>query len=251
MKKEMVQKRNVFTSAGHTNIVGKDRGAQGNGYIEGDLTVEFRDLVCKNLDTLCISYTKDNNAHALSDTVKAFKGLTKPSDLVIDIHFNAATPKATGCEVFVPSTPTTIELDLAETCARTISETLDIPLRGNFKGRKGIKSEHESQHKQLGWMRLAGHNVLFEICFISNADDMAKYQKHKENLAYKIACIIEKHATTVDAGSVDSIKQTTHAVVSGDYLSKIANQYNVTVDRLKLINGLMSDMIYVGQTLRI
>lgn len=249
MSKAVEQKREVYISAGHTNIVGKDRGAVGSGYVEGDLTVEFRDLVCIDLDTLHITYVKDQNAHALAETVKEFKGITKESDLVIDIHFNAATATATGCEVFVPHDATKTELDLAENCAQCISLTLGIPLRGNFKGRKGVKSEQESNRKDLVWMRLAGQNILLEVCFISNPNDMAKYQKFKEALAYNIASSIARFAVTVD--TKEPTKAITYTVVSGDYLSKIAQKHNVTVTHIKTSNGLLTDNIYVGQTLKI
>lgn len=41
--------RTVFISAGHSNQPGRDRGAYGNGYNEGDLTAEFRNLVITEL----------------------------------------------------------------------------------------------------------------------------------------------------------------------------------------------------------
>lgn len=40
-------------------------------------------------------------------------------------------------------------------------------------------------------------------------------------------------------------------VKSGDYLWKIANTYGTTVDNLKKVNGLQSDLILVGQKLRV
>jgi LysM repeat protein len=42
-----------------------------------------------------------------------------------------------------------------------------------------------------------------------------------------------------------------YTVVSGDSLSKIGVQYNMTVSQLKTLNNLNSDMIYVGQTLKV
>ncbi|MFP7298689.1 LysM peptidoglycan-binding domain-containing protein [Neobacillus niacini] len=44
---------------------------------------------------------------------------------------------------------------------------------------------------------------------------------------------------------------TTYVVKSGDYLGKIAKQFNTSVSELKKLNGLKSDMIYVGQTLKV
>ncbi|MCM3602182.1 LysM peptidoglycan-binding domain-containing protein [Robertmurraya korlensis] len=42
-----------------------------------------------------------------------------------------------------------------------------------------------------------------------------------------------------------------YVVKSGDYLGKIATQYKLTVQELKTLNGLQSDMIYVGQKLKV
>ncbi|MEH7275898.1 C40 family peptidase [Neobacillus vireti] len=44
---------------------------------------------------------------------------------------------------------------------------------------------------------------------------------------------------------------TVYSVVSGDTLSKIGVQYKMTVQELKQLNGLNSDMIYVGQKLKV
>jgi LysM repeat protein len=44
---------------------------------------------------------------------------------------------------------------------------------------------------------------------------------------------------------------TDYVIKSGDYLGKIANQFSTTVNELKSLNGLNSDMIYVGQTLKV
>jgi len=44
---------------------------------------------------------------------------------------------------------------------------------------------------------------------------------------------------------------TIHNVQKGEYLYVIANQYGTTVSEIKRLNGLTSDMIYVGQQLKI
>ncbi len=50
---------------------------------------------------------------------------------------------------------------------------------------------------------------------------------------------------------VPTINYEDYIVVPGDYLSKIANQFHTTVQKLKELNKLTSDVIYVGQKITI
>ena len=46
--------RKIFISAVHSNKPGKDQGAAGNGFIEGQLAVELRNLLVSELKSLKI-----------------------------------------------------------------------------------------------------------------------------------------------------------------------------------------------------
>jgi LysM repeat protein len=50
---------------------------------------------------------------------------------------------------------------------------------------------------------------------------------------------------------VDPAKTSEYTVKSGDTLGKISQQYKMTLQKLKELNGLKSDMIYVGQKLKV
>lgn len=233
--------RKIFISAGHSSNLKKDVGAVANGYIEGELTVEFRDLVYKNLKLLSINPIIDDNDSILSQTLNTFRNLTNNKSLLIEFHWNSFNSKSTGVETLIPENPSEFERSFAEKMSKVISETLSIPLRG----RRGVKTESESQHRRLGWMRLAGENILVEICFISNPNDMESYQKNKELLAQRVALLISENIRiTPETHNI-------YKVQKGDNLTKIAVKFRTTVTKLKLDNNLKSDLIKIGQDLKI
>jgi len=58
-------------------------------------------------------------------------------------------------------------------------------------------------------------------------------------------------STTNTTTNTTASTTTTYTVVKGDYLSKIANKYGVTVAQLKSWNNLSSDLILIGQRLKV
>lgn len=231
--------RKIYISAGHSNKIGRDRGASGNGFIEGELTVEFRKLLVKELNLLGIKPITDSDDTIFSQTINYFKNLVDSKAIVLDIHWNSATPQAKGTETLIPGKPSSFETELAEELSKTVGETLAIPLRGN----NGVKTELESHHKKLAWMSLTGENVLMEVCFISNKNEMQSYQKNKENLAKNIAKVLLNFA--------NDIKLNTYIVKKGDSLSKIAKENKTTVEKIKQDNKFKTDIIQIGQQIKI
>jgi LysM repeat protein len=65
------------------------------------------------------------------------------------------------------------------------------------------------------------------------------------------AVTFEKPKTTQGTGTSVTKTTKTYKVKQGDTLSGIAKKYGTTVAKLKTKNGLKSDMIKIGQTLKI
>jgi N-acetylmuramoyl-L-alanine amidase len=241
--------RKVFISAGHSNTRGRDRGASGNGFIEGELTVEYRNLLTAELNKLGIKPIVDADNSILAETIRFFQNLTTSTCIVIDIHWNAASATATGTETLIPAQNTEFERTLAKAMSDDVTRILGIPLRGNHAGLRGVKTELESHHGRLGWMRLTGENILLEICFISNPNDMAKYQANKQLLAAAHARTIARFARGAD--SVVRPQSIVHTVRQGETLFSIGRQHGVTPGEIASKNGIVNNNIRVGQTLRI
>lgn len=175
--------RKLFLIAGHG---GKDPGAVSGSYIERDLAIEFRFLVSNELKRLNIIPNMDANENYLALTLSWLKGKLTAKDVVIDIHWNASSNiDANGTEVIIPESSSQYENTFANAIATTISSI-------GFKNR-GVKPETETARKKLGIMRPVAENILIEMCFISNPQDMLLYQKSKHILAKKLAYIIREH----------------------------------------------------------
>jgi N-acetylmuramoyl-L-alanine amidase len=241
--------RKIFISAGHSNVQGKDRGAVGNGYIEGQLTVELRDLIVKSLKEKGVTPTIDSNDSLLAHTMAFFKNITTNTCIVLDLHWNAATPQATGTETLIPATPTDFEVRLASNLSDIVAKTLDIKKRGDYKGKQGVKTEAQSHHGRLGWMKLTGQNVLMEICFITNKTDMESYQANKEKLASLIADTLIDAA--LEFNKPVGTTEVEYIVKKGDSLFSISNEFKIPMSVLKQNNNLTNNTIKVGQILKI
>jgi len=243
--------RKVFISAGHSNRPGRDRGASGNGFVEGELTVEYRNLLTAALRRRGITPITDADDTILSQTLNFFRNMTTNTCIVVDIHWNAAGPTATGTETLIPSDNTEFERNLAKSLSDDVSQILGIPLRGNHRGLRGVKTEAESHHGRLGWMRLTGENILLEICFISNKGDMDKYQANKQRLAEAHAETILRFAAMLPKAQPTAQTGRTYTVKAGDGVWGIARNFNVKPGDLIARNGIVGNRIVPGQELKI
>lgn len=180
-----------YLSAGHSNIKGPnhDPGAPGvNGRWEAIETAQLRNRVVQILrdqyrDTDIVT---DIDGESLQQYLNRIK--TGSGSVVVEFHFNAGVPTATGTEMLVELDADRLDILAGRKMAKATSDILGIPMRGVL----GVKSEADTRHKRLALMKEEGIVVLAEVCFISNYNDMAKYDLHFEELCQAYARLIHE-----------------------------------------------------------
>lgn len=166
--------------AGHT---GEKTGARSPFLDEGNETIVLRNLICFNLTKYgYLDYYTDDDTDSLNTVISKLKQKVKKDDILLDIHFNAATETANGTEIFIPTDYSKEEKKLAENLLKTVCDTLGTKSRG-------VKVESSSQHNRLGILHLPCNTLLVEICFLTNKSDVYKYKEKREVLAERIAQI--------------------------------------------------------------
>lgn len=172
----------TFISAGHHL---KDSGATANGRRENKEAILLRELIICELFKHNIKVFHDRD----TETLGQYLARIKPgyASVVVELHFNAAKdPKATGTEVLVADNYTEMSKEFAAELSKVISETLGIPNRG-------VKTESQSARGKLAFVRKQGCTALIEVCFISNPNDMRKYDENIDRLAVEIAKVIARY----------------------------------------------------------
>ena len=231
--------KTILVSAGHTNDPRSDRGAAGNGYVEGDEAVKIRDDVARILREEKKLSVIEDGSDGVNDPLKKAVALARAAEIAVEIHFNsAASPSASGTEVL--SKPK--HRKLAQSIAKSISANLGIPARG---GDVGWKADNSGQHHRLAFCEAGG--IIVEICFISNKSDMDKYKSN-----YRLMCLGIANAISgfVVEKAVD-VESDYYTVKAGDTIWSIARRFLVAEADIKQWNGLTSDKIGVGQRLRL
>ena len=94
------------------------------------------------------------------------------------------------------------------------------------------------------------HPVIVEYGFIDNPEDLAKIQN---NYKEYVDAVVDAVIATYEGETIPSLPESGnyYVVQNGDSLWKIANQYGITVNELKSLNGLTSNNLTVGQILEV
>lgn len=219
----------ILISAGHTNNPQSDRGAAGNGFVEGVETVQIRDKVAEILRGRGLDVIEDGSDGVNDPLTKAI-ALARTAGIALEFHFNAGPAAATGVEVL--SKP--VNRKLAQKIAQSIGGVLQIPCRG---ADGGWKSDSSGAHHRLGFCEAGG--LIVEVAFISNQSDMHSYVANFEAMCLGIADAV--------SGRSDEF----YVVRAGDTLTAISRKTGQTIAEIKRLNNLTSDDIAVDQKLKV
>jgi len=124
-----------------------------------------------------------------------------------------------------------------------------------LKNLKGIGHVHKGTVQRAGFMVLKSPDVpsiLVETAFISNRDEEAKLRRSSHQT--KIAKAIFKGIRGYFADQTlptSYLAESTYKIKSGDTLSGIAQQHQVSLKALKKVNSIKNNFIRVGQIIRI
>jgi N-acetylmuramoyl-L-alanine amidase len=177
----VVDDKLVLVSAGHTNDPKSDRGADGNGFIEGDEAVTLRDHVAAMLRSFGVSVIEDG-IDGKNDPLSKALVLARRADIAVEFHWNASHNKeATGIECLAKPKNRV----MAQKLASAIAAATGLRLRG---GDGGFKRDDSGQHHRLAFCEAGG--LILEVCFISNADDMDRYTKNFQAVVANLAQVL-------------------------------------------------------------
>ncbi len=96
-------------------------------------------------------------------------------------------------------------------------------------------------------------SVLIETAFISNPEDEGRLRsaQYQEQVARAIYDGVKDYFTRFPPAGTLYAARREHIITRGDTLSQIAQQYRVSVERLRAANQIKGDMLRVGQVLQI
>lgn len=138
----------------------------------------------------------------------------------------------------------------------TMEESNDVA-RYMIKGLKGVNHMHKKHVEEARFRVLTAPDipsVLIETAFISNPKEERKLRskRHQRKLAKAIfKGTVNYFKSNPPPGTLLALKDRKHKISSGDTLSALAEQYQVSMADIRRANDMKSDRLLVGRVLRI
>lgn len=234
--------KKIVIDSGHG---GSDGGASGNGIVEKDLTLKISQYMKKRFDELGIensmTRTTDETLNP-SDRVKkvlSFYGNGKDV-IVLSNHINAGG--GDGFEIVYG-------LRNNDTLAKKIAQEIENTgqnVRKYYQRR--LPSNSSKDYYYIIRETPDTEALLVEYGFLdSTDDDVSQLKNNYEDLAEAVVKAVASYIGVPYTSPTDEY----YTVEKGDSLWSIANKFNTTVANLKSLNNLSSNLLQIGQKLKI
>ena len=238
----------VVIDAGHG---GSDSGAvSSSGVREKDLTLMISQYMYEEFQKRGVPVTLIRNTdETISPTERVQRILAaygdNPNVVIISNHINAAGSDIQGAEgaevIYALRNDDTLASNIL-TALGNAGQTMRKVYQRRYPS--DTSKDYYFIHRNTGSQT---QPVIVEYSFIDNPEDLARIQaNYKEYVdAVVDAVMATANGQTIPSGQGGNY----YTVKSGDSLWSIANKYNTTVNELKSLNNLSSNILQVGQIL--
>ena len=235
--------KKVVIDAGHGGV---DGGSSGNGILEKEYTLKISNYIKKRLDELGIENAMTRTSDELLDQTtrpkraQSFYG--NGSDvIVLSNHLNAGG--GDGAEIIYA-------LRNSDALSKLIAKELESSgqnVRKYYQRR--LPSNPSKDYYYLLRDTPNNETLIVEYGFLdSTGDDVNLIKNNWEDLA---EAVVKALANYIGVPYSLNEESDYYVVKKGDSLWSIAKKYNMTVDELKSINNLKSNLLSIGQRLKI
>ena len=237
--------KKVVIDAGHG---GSDGGATGNGIVEKDLNLEISKYMSDRLDELGIENTLIRNSDVTIEPDDRVKMIVEPYGsgddvVVVSNHINAGGGE--GAEIIYA-------LRDNDNFSKRIATELENSgrlVRKYYQRRYPSDSSKDYYfiHRNTG----DTESVIVEYGFLDNTTDAELLKKYWKDYAEAVVKAIAGYVGVPYTYTGPMLNENYYIVQSGDSLWSISKRFGISVDKLKDINNLSSNLLSIGQKLLI